>query len=457
MFNQHQLKTNLRSLFVSIVLIYSSNIYAQNEIEPGSKLIYPSLIKLGTFTWGWFENERSDVGQAIVRVEKSSQHIIFVRQRVSKKLDINEKDSVVFNNKTFAPVYRSFRGEEVSYNLQYTNSIKGTRTIFETNKKEPLNTPFDGKFFDEESLPFVISCLPLNNNFQAIIPVVRYDSEFKPIYYRYKITSVEDIETVSAVSGRRSVWKVSTKEKKHGLEYIIYIDKSTRRILRFDITFSDAIYSSNYFDKETDVNPIKAKFSSSETLDMITKGNSVVKGTVYFKGYGKQFKDSRDRKKQYAEKGSTVALIPNTPYFKEWVDYNLKLSKLTGPVYTIDWGGLMGQQGEKDRTVIGTYFPLPDEVTKCILVTTISDDKGGFAFQNLQPGEYLLFASFTADQYSHTTKEYKGTEVTLNNDGTISSRPLWDIQDWTTPGNVRAHKFVTVKKENETVSVKIND
>lgn len=452
-------KNSKQNAFVVLAsLLFTINLFAQPTIiEPGDKNVDASLINKGTFTWGWFKDGQTDLGFKKVKVQYSNQKLFFITHRNNRKQAIYETDSLVLDATTLKPVYRNYRGEEVSYYMQYGSTIKGARTILETNKKENLSEPFNGKYFDLLTLPLIISCLPLSPGYQATIPVVDYNSEFKPVFYTFKITEVAEKKTISERSGVHDVWKVTVYERKRGDEYILYIDKYSRRILRMDFSIVSAIITYNYIDRELDVNPIKAPFNEEETMAMITKGSAGIKGQAYFKGYGKKFNDSRDKKKQYAEKGSIVMLIPNTPYFKEWAEYNLKLAKLAGPSYTVDWGGMMGQTGEKDRTTIGTSYPLPSEVEKCMLLTTVSDDKGNFVFQNLKPGEYLLYVTYTANKYSSSTKEYKGTQATWNADGTLIATPIWDVKDWTMKNNVKAHKYLTIKKEGEIVDVVIND
>lgn len=444
---------------VCFILIYLLPILclAQNSIELDDKNISASLVYDGRFEWAWYSDARggvgSPVGNEFVRITRQAAKIIYVKRRVSTRLAIDEIDSLVLDANNLLPLYKSYRGEDISYSVQYGAVVKGSRTIHETRKKEHLEETVEGKFFDLASLPLVISCLPLKVGLQASIPIIDFTSTFKPIFYQYRIVEVRELETLSERSGKHSVWVVRVVEKKRGHEHLFYINKQNRRIQRIDFMIPSSLLNYAFFDQETDVNPIKAAFNLEETMAMLTQGNSKITGQVYLKGYGKKFKDYRDRKKQFAEKGTTIFLIPNTPYFKEWADYNLKLSKLSGPIYTVQWDGYFGQQSDRDKTIIGTLFPMPEEVTKCILMTAIQDDKGNFSFENLKPGEYLLFVTYSVDKYSHSTSEYKGQYTAVYGVGSIESYPIWDVKDWTTPGNVKAHKYVVVKKNGDVVKV----
>lgn len=429
---------------------------AQVVIEPGDKNVNGSGLKTGKFTWAWFEDERRDMGKEFLTIQRANQKITFVKRRVSNNMDANDVDSLVLDANTLAPIYRDYKGGEVTFSIQYSSNLKGSRTVYETRGKEVLNEAFDGKSFDKESLPLVISCLPLSKGYQAFIPIVDYTSEFKPVYYTYRITQVIDQLVDSDVSGQHDAWKVTAFERKRGYEYVLYIDKVSRRILKMDFTVSSVLLNHNFFDKETDVNPIKAAFNQEETWAMIMKGTSSIKGQAYTRAFGKKSFGYRNGK-QYAQQGSVVLLIPNTPYFKEWVNYNATLSK-KNPAYTVDWGGAFGGAGGSNKTTIGSFYPLPPEVSKCMVTTTVIDDKGNFVFENLKPGEYLVFVSFMANKYSHSTKTPTGSyNIYINGDGSGTAVPIDNVTAWLTPQNIQSYKYITVKKEGEAITVLFND
>lgn len=425
-------------------LLTSFNVLAQpTVIEPGDKSVNPSLLKIGKFTWG---ANKLDIAR-LVSVQRNDQEITIETRNTKEGRDL-DKQTVVLNAKTLEPIRQNYTGEEVSYNLQYGARVKGGRTIFDTNEKETLNEAVTGKFFDKDSLPFVISSLPLSLDYRVTLPVINITSNFKPEYLRYRITKVSEMRDFSCISGYRDVWKVSIEEKKYSLEFDIFIDKATRRILLLDNHSSLFNGMVNYGDKETDINPIKAVFDGNETKAMLTGGNSSIKGQASTKIFNGRMIGN---KTQYAPKGSIVALIPNTPYFKEWVDFNLTIGKISPPVY-LD----MVEFGPK-RLVQGCAYPLPEEVKKYILVTDVLDDKGNFVFQNLKPGEYLVFVNFVANKYTHTTRTPTGNyTVTVNADGTGSATQIIDVKNWMSPQNILNYKFIKINKEGETVSVKLN-
>lgn len=436
--------------FIGVVFLLTSlNSSAQPAvIEPGDKSINPALISTGNFAWGTNITNK----ERMISVQRNNQVITFEERETRKGLDI-DKQTLVLNAKTLEPIRQSFTGEEVSYELQYGARIKGNRTVFETNKKQSLDEEVSGKFFDIASLGVVISSLPLSPNYRAIIPVVRLNNLFKPEYLRYRITDVSESNNVfSCLSGVNQVWVV-TAEAQQKYKYIFYINKTTRRILREEFSADGMGLSSNTaisIDKETDINPIKASFNADEVKGMLTGGTSSIKGQASTTDGAPKGLLQRS-KKQYAPKGSIVVLIPNTPYFKEWVDFNLTIGKISPPVY-LDVPDL----GPK-RLVQGCAYPLPAEIKKHHLLTDVLDDKGNFVFQNLKPGEYLVFVGFVANKYTHTTRTPNGTySVVINSDGTGSATQNVDVTQWSTPQNILNYKFIKVSKEGETVDVKLN-
>lgn len=439
--------------FVGVLLALTSlNAWSQPVfLEPGDASLKPEAVKTGDFEWGWFRDARADIGKQLVSVRRSGPEVVIDTQKFSKELDVNESSSLVLNAKTLEPLRYNYKGGEVSYNLSYGAKVKGTRTIFETNKKESLDEALPGKFFAKESLPFVISSLPLSPGYAVTLPVISFDSSFKPVYHQYKVSEVSELVVEEAATGKMDCWKVTVLNKKQGHEHVFYIDKPTRRILREDFLVPGMLVQFNTFDRYKDVNPIKAVFNLDETLAMISKGRSSIQGQAF----AKAFRQGGARQgTQYAPVGSAVLLIPNTPYFKEWADYNLALYKKSG-TFSVDWGGLMGPQQQK--TIVGLHYPIPPQVQKAMLTTTVQDEEGHFTFSNLKAGEYLVFVSFRANKYSHTTRTPNGYSIFVNNDGTGSAVPIEKVEHWMTPGNIRAYKYVRINQDGDVVSETFSD
>lgn len=178
---------------------------------------------------------------------------------------------------------------------------------------------------------------------------------------------------------------------------------------------------------------------------MITKGTSSIKGQASTKLYD----DKRIfNKTQYPPKGSLVMLIPNTPYFKEWMDFNLAIGKVSPPYY-MDGQLLDGC----------ALYPINPEVKKQMLITDVIDDKGNFAFPNqLKPGEYLVFVGYVATKYSHTTKTPTGDySITEDAYGNLGLKQIHSVKKWFEPTNVMNLKYIKISKDGEIVNVKLKD
>jgi hypothetical protein len=135
-------------------------------------------------------------------------------------------------------------------------------------------------------------------------------------------------------------------------------------------------------------------------------------------------------KKQYAQPGTTVVLIPYTAFFKEWLELNEKSRK-------------------KGRSI-----PLPKEVTECIKTTTVYDEKGNFEFVNLMPGDYLLYTEF-GYVHSFSRTEVVGYTDTYINGMFQGTRANTTTNSYSTNASAAVKKVVTLKKEGEKASVKL--
>ncbi len=435
-------KAVIKSIKISFIgmlfLLTSFSVLAQpTVIEPGDISVNPALVNLGKFTWGLRFEKNED---RLISVQRNNQEITVETRETRKGLEKSKK-TLVLNAKTLEIIRQSYSDEDKSYNLQYGTRVKGTQTDFETNNKESIDAVVTGKHFDSLSLPYVISTLPLSLDYRVTFPVMRLNNTWQPEYVRYRITAISEQEKFSCLSGTRNVWKVTVHEKTQNHVLHVYIDKTTRRIVGADESLLDKV--TLHIDKETDVNPIKTPFNADETMAMITKGTSSIKGQASTKISEKRMIGN---KTQFAPKGSLVTLIPNTPYFKEFLDFNLKLYKIDSPTYA------------NGKLIKGCAYPLPPELKNTLLITEVIDDKGNFVLQNLKPGEYLVWVGFVANKYTRTTRTPTGDySISVYEDGTGSATQIIDVKNFMSPQNIINHQYVTVKKEGETVSIKLKD
>jgi hypothetical protein len=419
-------------------LLASISVFGQlTQVEPGDASIDSSLLNTGKFTWELNKSNLS-AGNAIVAVERNGQEIKIIKRETSKTLAESEA-TLTLNAKTFETIRKNFKDDSQIQDVQYGTKLRGTQTYPETGKVNKIDEPLNGKrYFDEESLPFIVSMLPLRPGYQASLPYYSHNFwTFKPKFSQLRIAEVTERKDYSCVSGFRDIWEV--KAFGGDRDFKFFIDKATRRIIWSDVpaprqTTWESLKSK---DKETDINPIKTRFDAAEANAMIKGGTATIQGQAWTRaGLPSGSGVFKGNKKQYAPKGTIVALIPITPYFKELYEFNLRNLQ------------------NRDNCGITKASP---EVEKATLVTDVIDDKGNFVFKNLKPGEYWVLTTFVATKYSNTTRTPDGYMVTVTGEGTAIATQTYDVKHWGNTGNFDSFKAVKVNKEGETVKLKLDN
>ncbi|MFN3850341.1 MAG: hypothetical protein ACK4NY_12980 [Spirosomataceae bacterium] len=444
-----------KPIFAAFLLTISLYSFAQkaNIIQPSSTSINAELLNTGSFTWEQKVNNLFNTGnpqspnRRFVTINKSAKEITIVERITENGKDVVKRKSVL-NAKTFEPITATSETETFSYNLTFGSKIKGELENYATGEKEKFDVSIEEKFFLGSSLEILISILPLKEGYKAFIPQVTFDQGYRTKVMRWEIEKVQELKTPSCRTGEiKDVFLVELRNTLTITEtYKIVIDKKTRRILTLVYNGSSEKF---YEDNLEDINPIKTKFNVNEANAMISKGTAKINGRAYTVDENKPrtiMESLKSRDKIRAPKGSIVMLIPNTPYFKEWVDFNLSVQKKFPG--TIVGGQVISGCGP---------YPLPLEVKEQTLLTEVIDNKGSFSFQNLKPGEYYLAVQFVATKYTHTTRTPNGSyNITINPDGSGSATQNVDVIQWGSPTNVMNIKLVTIKKEGEEVKVDLD-
>lgn len=422
-------------------------------VQPGSISINSELLKTGSFVWeqkvsNLFNSEKNQIpNKRFVTISKTAKEITIEERITENGKDVVKRKSVL-NSKTFEPISAISETDKFSYNLVFGSKIKGELENYSDGEKEKFDVPIDDKFFVGSSLEFLISILPLKEGYKAFIPQVTFDKGYRTKVMRWEIEKVQELITPSCNTGEMlDVYLVELRNTlTFSQTYKIVIDKKTRRILTVvDNTGSEKFYE----DTQEDINPIKAKFDAEEAKAMISQGTAKIIGKAYTVDENKPrtiMESLKSRDKIKAPKGSVVMLIPNTPYFKEWVEFNLSVQKKFP-------GNIVGGQ-----VISGcSPYPLPLLVKAQTLLTEVTDSKGSFSFENLKPGEYYLAVQFVATKYTHTTRTPNGSyNITIYPDGSGSATQNMDVTQWGSPTNVMNTKLVTIKKDNEEVKVDLD-
>lgn len=450
------IKQKIRRPLLSAVLVSSAFYgFAQKPdiVQPGSSSINTALLHTGSFVWEQKVSNLFNPGkpqkpnERFISVNRTAKEIIIDERLTENGKDVVKRKSVLQAN-TFEPIRAQAETENFSYNIEFGSKIKGQLENYKTGEKEKFDVPIEEKFFVGSSLEILISILPLKEGYKAFIPQVTFDKGYRTKVMRWEIEKVQEFKTPSCSLGE--IVDVFLVELRNTLTitetYKILIDKKTRRILT---VVNNGGSEKFYVDNQEDIQPIKTKFNAEEAKAMISQGTAKITGKAYTVDENRPrtiMESLKSRDKIRAPKGSIVMLIPNTPYFKEWSEFNLSVQKKFP-------GKLVGGQ-----VISGCgAYPLPLEVKEQTLLTEVTDNKGSFSFQNLKPGEYYLAVHFVATKYTNTTRTPSGSyNITIYSDGSGSATQNMDVTQWGSPTNVMNTKLVTIKKEGEEVKVDLD-
>jgi hypothetical protein len=202
---------------------------------------------------------------------------------------------------------------------------------------------------------------------------------------------------------------------------------------KIHLFFTAGVLSLTTFQAQSFTVEQKAKFDKKHTMQLVTGGKSVIKGQAFARDNESGIKGIavlNINKKQFAPRGTTVVLIPYTDYYKEWIEVSKKY----------------GKQGK--------VVQLPKEAKECIRVVQITNDEGNFEFNNLMPGQYLLYSQFGYQHTQHASEVVGRKDYYVNNSYQGSS----DILSYFTYGvNASAYvdKVVTIKNDGDVEHIKL--
>jgi hypothetical protein len=424
------------TLLIQLITVY---FYGQAIVVPGDPSIDLSLLKSDNYSMSYSVKKNGsfiEIGEYHVIISNDNQKFDIKTTLSFHHSESKWKGHFVSNAHNLKPISSSDINNDRTITLNFTDIISGSMVNTITGKKTNVKEENNGNFFHISVYPFLIRTLPLTSGYKAIIPVFDFDETKKNKFCNVIVTEVKSDLQISKLTGEHKVWKVSTYEECSKHSYQFYIDKVTRRIWQINIVSAkgDNILLVN---KENDFNPFKNKFDREATLKLINNGSATIEGVAFAKdneneGLFKGMAVLNINKKQYAPKGTTVVLMPNTEYFKEWIELNKKQEKI------------------KNTNMI----PLPSEAFDCLKFTTIYDDKGHFEFTNLMKGSYLLSTSFG---YTHTSKrsEVTGTSDVYYGGNYVGSNVYTSVFSYNVGASANIQKIVTINDNNETVKVKL--
>ncbi len=409
---------------------------SQNILAPGNGIFEKSKIKSGRTEMVYFAingSRKVEIGTFSVDIVYDTKTIsVYTTLQFMKSTDA-WVDTCISDGATFKPIYRSSFNKDNAFVINYANEVKGYYYNKQTKKRTTIQEPVKDAFFDSYAYPYFIGLLPLTAGYKKDLVVFDYKPENQTNIKRTRIEEVKNNTYVSSTTGEHKVWQVSVFEEATNDKYDYYIDKNNGRIWKIEILAKGQKLL--LLDKEIDYNPFVNKFNKEETLKLIKNGSAVITGEVFARdnqndGMLKGKAIFNINKKQFAKKGTSVVLIPQTEFFKEWLIVNDDLRKK------------------------GRAIPLPKEVLECIKVTPVYDDEGHFEFVNLMPGEYLVYTEFG---YVHTgiKSEVVGYTDTYMNGMFQGSRENREYYGYSANAAASVKKIITIKTDGEKVSIKL--
>jgi hypothetical protein len=420
-----------------LLTIISTSCFSQNVLVPGGDFFDKKFITNSKYEMACF----AFAGTRMVEVSSFTVEVITNAKTTSVYTNLtmlcnNEQyiDTSIAEANTLKPMYRSSVNPNRLLSLKYDRAITGFYLDKQTKKKSQVNESVKEPFFDSYIYPYLLGSLPLTSGYQANIPVYEYKPENTN---NFKATRIEEVKSnmyKSEMTGEHKVWQVSVFEEATKEKYEYYIDKDSRRLWKIEILSAKG-QRFVLLNKELDYNPFTTVFNKEQTLKLIKSGSAVITGVAFARDNenegalgGKAILNIN--KKQFAQIGTSVILIPYTPYFKEWVTINEKLRKQ------------------------GRSVPLAKEAAGCIKVTTVYDNAGNFEFTNLMPGDYLLYTEFGYEHTSVRTEVVGYTDTYINGMFQGSSANT-EVKRYGTNASAAIKKVVTISKAGEKLSVKL--
>ncbi|MBL7757330.1 MAG: hypothetical protein JNL59_08050 [Chitinophagaceae bacterium] len=425
-------------IIFSVMLLHllSLTAVAQQSVTPGAadfekKWLRSGMTEMGYYAWK--EGKWLEICSYSFEIRTDQQKLsVFTHLKFLHSAE-QWTDTSVSDAGTFQPIYRSSFSNDKEYVLRFGKEVSGYYYDKKNKKREIVKVAVGSNFFDSYTYPYLLGLLPLSSGYKKDLPVFEYKPDHSDHVKLARIQSVKTNVFVSQLSGEHKVWQVSVLEEATQDQYEYYIDKADRRIWKIeDRSGNQHLLLLN---KEIDFNPFTQPFNKEETLRLITGGNSVISGQAFArdnenKGVFKGMALLNINKKQFAQQGTTILLIPYTAFFKEWIKLNEASRK-------------------KGRSI-----PLPKEASSCIKVATVYDGKGNFEFVNLMPGDYLLYTEFGYVHTSHRTEVVGYTDTYINGMFQGSSANT-EVNTYATNAAASIKKVVSITKAGETVSVKL--
>jgi hypothetical protein len=426
-------------ILLALIQFFTFNVLAQQTILPGDVSINKSLLKSNTtnMEYSILQNEKYVlIGNYKMEVEFNNQLLDIHSTFTLKNKTIFSKSHIIADGNSFKPISLESQRSDRTINLNFSNDITGVIEDHGQGKKTKINEKSTGAYFDITTYPYILPALPLKEGFRAKIPVYNYEAPSTDKKYSNAIiVGVTPDTYYSLYTGNHKVWNVAVLEEGTNQIISFIIDQETGKFWKVLIRTADEKHI-EMKNTESDYNPLKSKFDKQTTLNLVTKGKSVIKGQAFARDnkggvslVGKTILNLD--KKQLAGKGTKIILTPYTEYFKE-----------------------LNKVNEANYKKFMQPLPLPEGAEECLKETTVYDDEGHFEFSNLMPGKYLLTTVFLFDHAASSTSVVGYSDYYTNGyyqgSSAITNTHYFDVAL-----DAKIRKLVEINKDGEIVIVKL--
>jgi hypothetical protein len=428
-------------ILFALIQILTFKVFAQQIILPGDALINKSLLKFGITTMDYSIHSKGNirlVGNYEIAIKYDNKTLEVYTTLSNKDKTFPKLKHIVSDANSFKPISLELLTIESKLELKFSDKITGFQQERSSKTKTTINDKMKDGYFDINTFPYILPALPLTEGFRAKIPVYNYNgiSEAEK-FSNLIILSVKSDVHYATFTGNHNVWQVIVFEDASQKTISYFIDKETGKFWK--ILYSNDDGDLNVFtNNESDYNPLKNKFDKEATLNLVTKGKSVIKGQAFARDNKNSLavlgvKVLNTDKKQFADKGTKIILTPYTAYFEEWNKAN---------------------EPKKNSLYTPPTLPLPKGAELCIIETNVIDDEGNFEFLNLMPGKYLITTTFEFNHLASKTTVIGYNEYFTNGYYTGSSA-VTNTEHYDMSVNAKIKKIVEITKDGEIVTVKL--
>ncbi|PTS92356.1 hypothetical protein DBR11_27045 [Pedobacter sp. HMWF019] len=351
-------------------------VFCQKTVIPGSSDINTAHLKPEKSLYTVYyvkDTSWTKMGSLAYDISFSGNQLTLIYTYTNKDKAWSKQRISIADAKTLKPISYKSDGTENKLDLNFGETIKGTYYSKKTKKNKQVNLHPKGPYIEFNLADHLITTLPLEVGYKAVIPEFYYMDNSDTLITNYIVKEVKSYVYHSPSTGNHNSWLATVVEESTGAIYNYVVDKKDYRLWQREMSMGKGMWEI-CVNEEIDYQPIKNRFDKQRAVQQIAKGSSVIIGTAFAKdNSGKKLGGLvNTSKKQFAPRGTEITLFPNSAYYEEWLSVNKKIKK------------------EKKMAEV----PLDPDFGFGVKKAKVYDDQGHFEFADLMPGTYVIMASF---------------------------------------------------------------